>query len=186
MQDGTPWPGNNVRDHPGMIQVRAIYCHKFTAQLNETVTFKICIIVLHRFCWQVMHCPSNLIANLILDLFPLFPSFPVVNYVLSFSHNFHQQHGFCTQCVDKFFWKTYPCCHRPSNSIVSTDILDEAQGHRQLLRCTIQFFQDYILDLAQQNYLDLSLCSKFIRMCKINKKMDLLNFRQHNSVECLK
>lgn len=25
MQDGTPWPGNNTRDHPGMIQV-AIYC----------------------------------------------------------------------------------------------------------------------------------------------------------------
>lgn len=23
MQDGTPWPGNNVRDHPGMIQVRS-------------------------------------------------------------------------------------------------------------------------------------------------------------------
>lgn len=22
MQDGTPWPGNNIRDHPGMIQVR--------------------------------------------------------------------------------------------------------------------------------------------------------------------
>ena len=22
MQDGTPWPGNNTRDHPGMIQVR--------------------------------------------------------------------------------------------------------------------------------------------------------------------
>lgn len=21
MQDGTPWPGNNPRDHPGMIQV---------------------------------------------------------------------------------------------------------------------------------------------------------------------
>lgn len=21
MQDGAPWPGNNVRDHPGMIQV---------------------------------------------------------------------------------------------------------------------------------------------------------------------
>jgi hypothetical protein len=21
MQDGTPWPGNNIRDHPGMIQV---------------------------------------------------------------------------------------------------------------------------------------------------------------------
>lgn len=22
MQDGTPWPGNNSRDHPGMIQVK--------------------------------------------------------------------------------------------------------------------------------------------------------------------
>lgn len=22
MQDGSPWPGNNTRDHPGMIQVR--------------------------------------------------------------------------------------------------------------------------------------------------------------------
>ena len=26
MQDGTPWPGNNVRDHPGMIQVSLIVC----------------------------------------------------------------------------------------------------------------------------------------------------------------
>ena len=26
MQDGTPWPGNNVRDHPGMIQVSDVYC----------------------------------------------------------------------------------------------------------------------------------------------------------------
>uniref|UniRef100_A0A2P2IVU3 Cellulose synthase A catalytic subunit 6 UDP-forming n=1 Tax=Rhizophora mucronata TaxID=61149 RepID=A0A2P2IVU3_RHIMU len=25
MQDGTPWPGNNVRDHPGMIQVRSSF-----------------------------------------------------------------------------------------------------------------------------------------------------------------
>lgn len=26
MQDGTPWPGNNPRDHPGMIQVNsAVY-----------------------------------------------------------------------------------------------------------------------------------------------------------------
>lgn len=24
MQDGTPWPGNNTRDHPGMIQVRKL------------------------------------------------------------------------------------------------------------------------------------------------------------------
>lgn len=26
MQDGSPWPGNNVRDHPGMIQV-GLYSH---------------------------------------------------------------------------------------------------------------------------------------------------------------
>jgi len=26
MQDGTPWPGNIVRDHPGMIQVRFSEC----------------------------------------------------------------------------------------------------------------------------------------------------------------
>lgn len=26
MQDGTPWPGNNVRDHPGMIQVCDYFC----------------------------------------------------------------------------------------------------------------------------------------------------------------
>lgn len=25
MQDGTPWPGNNTRDHPGMIQVIQLY-----------------------------------------------------------------------------------------------------------------------------------------------------------------
>lgn len=25
MQDGTPWPGNLTRDHPGMIQVRHFY-----------------------------------------------------------------------------------------------------------------------------------------------------------------
>lgn len=31
MQDGTVWPGNNVRDHPGMIQVRTIYCDEFTS-----------------------------------------------------------------------------------------------------------------------------------------------------------
>jgi hypothetical protein len=24
MQDGTPWPGNSTRDHPGMIQVKCI------------------------------------------------------------------------------------------------------------------------------------------------------------------
>jgi hypothetical protein len=24
MQDGSPWPGNNVRDHPGMIQVKDV------------------------------------------------------------------------------------------------------------------------------------------------------------------
>lgn len=25
MQDGTPWPGNNTRDHPGMIQVLFLF-----------------------------------------------------------------------------------------------------------------------------------------------------------------
>jgi hypothetical protein len=29
MQDGTPWPGNNTRDHPGMIQVKLnFFCPK--------------------------------------------------------------------------------------------------------------------------------------------------------------
>jgi hypothetical protein len=27
MQDGTPWPGNNPRDHPGMIQVLPSFLH---------------------------------------------------------------------------------------------------------------------------------------------------------------
>lgn len=27
MQDGTPWPGNNPRDHPGMIQVHLDTCY---------------------------------------------------------------------------------------------------------------------------------------------------------------
>jgi len=25
MKDGTPWPGNNSRDHPGMIQVCPLF-----------------------------------------------------------------------------------------------------------------------------------------------------------------
>lgn len=29
MQDGTPWPGNNVRDHPGMIQVRWYFFYMY-------------------------------------------------------------------------------------------------------------------------------------------------------------
>lgn len=29
MQDGTPWPGNNVRDHPGMIQVCKVVIFSF-------------------------------------------------------------------------------------------------------------------------------------------------------------
>lgn len=29
MQDGTPWPGNNSRDHPGMIQVISIFLSTF-------------------------------------------------------------------------------------------------------------------------------------------------------------
>jgi cellulose synthase A len=33
MQDGTPWPGNNVRDHPGMIQV----CMESTVDVRKTM-----------------------------------------------------------------------------------------------------------------------------------------------------
>lgn len=29
MQDGTPWPGNNTRDHPGMIQVLFLHFDLF-------------------------------------------------------------------------------------------------------------------------------------------------------------
>ena len=32
MQDGTPWPGNNVRDHPGMIQVSGIFSCNLSLQ----------------------------------------------------------------------------------------------------------------------------------------------------------
>jgi hypothetical protein len=34
MQDGTPWPGNNVRDHPGMIQV-CIHNHGINSTCAE-------------------------------------------------------------------------------------------------------------------------------------------------------
>ena len=30
MQDGTPWPGNNTRDHPGMIQVKKLVTRMVT------------------------------------------------------------------------------------------------------------------------------------------------------------
>ena len=35
MQDGTPWPGNNSRDHPGMIQVLTFFiqCFRFLPPL---------------------------------------------------------------------------------------------------------------------------------------------------------
>lgn len=32
MQDGTPWPGNNTRDHPGMIQVLTTSLHARISQ----------------------------------------------------------------------------------------------------------------------------------------------------------
>ena len=40
MQDGTPWPGNNVRDHPGMIQVnwmtwKFFFCSFYYFQIFE-------------------------------------------------------------------------------------------------------------------------------------------------------
>ncbi|KAA0058629.1 cellulose synthase A catalytic subunit 3 [Cucumis melo var. makuwa] len=37
MQDGTPWPGNNTRDHPGMIQV--IYARSFLTEYELVVSF---------------------------------------------------------------------------------------------------------------------------------------------------
>lgn len=51
MQDGTPWPGNDVRDHAGMIQVRSLeffnllflYCW-FWLKVSD-----ICFITLNRF-----------------------------------------------------------------------------------------------------------------------------------------
>lgn len=33
MQDGTPWPGNNPRDHPGMIQVVCLLLVKYLYNL---------------------------------------------------------------------------------------------------------------------------------------------------------
>jgi len=35
MQDGTPWPGNNTRDHPGMIQVGASNLNCFRLVFNS-------------------------------------------------------------------------------------------------------------------------------------------------------
>lgn len=37
MQDGTPWPGNNTRDHPGMIQVRFYSNTKLVRNTKELV-----------------------------------------------------------------------------------------------------------------------------------------------------
>ena len=35
MQDGTPWPGNNTKDHPGMIQVFLGHSGGFDVEGNE-------------------------------------------------------------------------------------------------------------------------------------------------------
>lgn len=35
MQDGTPWPGNNTKDHPGMIQVFLGHSGGLDAEGNE-------------------------------------------------------------------------------------------------------------------------------------------------------
>ena len=39
MQDGTPWPGNNTRDHPGMIQVQDL---TFLIIFFSFLSFNIC------------------------------------------------------------------------------------------------------------------------------------------------
>lgn len=46
MQDGTPWPGNNPRDHPGMIQVR----NRFTRTSNTTSSIYLFCIT---FCFNI-------------------------------------------------------------------------------------------------------------------------------------
>lgn len=35
MQDGTPWPGNNTKDHPGMIQVFLGHSGGYDTEGNE-------------------------------------------------------------------------------------------------------------------------------------------------------
>lgn len=39
MQDGTPWPGNNPRDHPGMIQVVSLLLVKYQHVCSYWATF---------------------------------------------------------------------------------------------------------------------------------------------------
>jgi len=41
MQDGTPWPGNNPRDHPGMIQVLS-FSPKYMYNLFAVFVFSSC------------------------------------------------------------------------------------------------------------------------------------------------
>lgn len=40
MQDGTPWPGNNPRDHPGMIQVHHFLFLLLIRMLKYSLHFK--------------------------------------------------------------------------------------------------------------------------------------------------
>lgn len=38
MEDGTPWPGNKTRDHPGMIQVSLAYnIFQFKLPVNSAI-----------------------------------------------------------------------------------------------------------------------------------------------------
>ena len=43
MQDGTMWPGNNVHDHPGMIQVRISIIYEAQI-LYKSVTMSIILL----------------------------------------------------------------------------------------------------------------------------------------------
>lgn len=49
MQDGTLWPGNNVRDHPGMIQVHELYFYFCTILVATNSGIKTCFAIRHRF-----------------------------------------------------------------------------------------------------------------------------------------
>ncbi|KAE8098794.1 hypothetical protein FH972_016831 [Carpinus fangiana] len=44
MQDGTPWPGNNTRDHPGMIQVFLRHSGGLDSEGNELLRLVMCLV----------------------------------------------------------------------------------------------------------------------------------------------
>lgn len=62
MQDGTPWPGNNVRDHPGMIQVSG--CFLMQSLSEYPIPFPPAIM-----CYLVHYFTSFFFINNLLQVF---------------------------------------------------------------------------------------------------------------------